>query len=185
MRFNEHYNLAGQHAFLSASNYHWYNYDLEKLDRRFETAMAAQRGTELHDLAATMIRMGIKAQRSKKTFNTYVNDAIGFRMQPEVVLFYSINAFGTTDTISFNKNLLRIHDLKTGVTRASPKQLDVYAALFCLEYHHKPAQLDIIQRIYQHDEIAEFEADPDFITHLMDKIVTFDKHLNARREESE
>jgi len=31
MQFNEHSNLIGQHAFLSASKYHWIGYDDERL----------------------------------------------------------------------------------------------------------------------------------------------------------
>jgi hypothetical protein len=33
--FNKHSNLAGQHAFLSASKYHWVNYTDQKLDASF------------------------------------------------------------------------------------------------------------------------------------------------------
>ena len=33
VNFNNHYNLEGQHAFLSASNYHWINYDEEKIEK--------------------------------------------------------------------------------------------------------------------------------------------------------
>lgn len=184
MLFNSHSNLAGQHAFLSASKYHWINYDEEKLARVFTAAMAAQRGTELHAFASEAIRLGIKLPRNEKTLNQYVNDALGFRMHPEQILYYSDNCFGTPDAIAFRRNFLRIHDLKTGVTVTSEHQLEVYAALFCLEYRYRPAEIGIELRIYQSDEVRIYEADPDVITHIMDKIVTFDKHINAMRLEA-
>jgi hypothetical protein len=161
------------------------NYDDEKLDRVFLASMAAQRGTELHALAAELIRLGVKLPSSKRTLNMYVNDALGYRMTPEQVLFYSENAFGTPDAISFRRNVLRIHDLKTGVTATSERQLEVYAALFCLEYSYKPFDMDIELRIYQSDEVRVYVADPDDITHIMDRIVNADKRITALRKEAE
>lgn len=184
MRFNNHSDLAGQHAFLSASKYHWVNYDDEKLATTFEKTMTAQRGTELHAFAHEAIRLGIKLPRSQKTLNLYINDAIGYRMTSEQVLFYSYNCFGTPDTISFRKNFLRIHDLKNGVTPTSEKQLEVYAALFCLEYRIKPFNIDIELRIYQYDDVRVYEGDPDIITHIMDKIITFDRLIETMKKEA-
>lgn len=185
MLFNMHSNLAGQHAFLSASKYHWVNYSEEKLDRVFLASMAAQRGTELHAFAHECIRLGIKLPgRGQKSLNTYVNDAIGYRMRPEQILYYSDNCFGTADAISFRADLLRIHDLKTGVTPTSHHQLEVYAALFCLEYRFKPFDINVEMRIYQNDEIRTEMADPDKIAHIMDRIITFDKRITAIRLET-
>lgn len=184
MIFNTHSNLIGQHAFLSASKYHWINYDEDKLDRMYIAALAAQRGTELHSFAHEAIRLGIKLPRTQKTLHMYVNDGLGYRMTPEQILYYSDNAFGTADTITFRRNTLRIHDLKTGVTPTSEHQLEVYAALFCLEYRVKPVEIGIELRIYQNDEVRIYEADPDIITHIMDRIVTFDKRINAIRLEA-
>lgn len=184
MRFNAHSNLAGQHAFLSASKHHWINYDDEKLDRTYIAAMAAQKGTELHALAHDLIRLGVKLPRSPKALNNYVNDAIGYRMTSEQILYYSDNAFGTADTISFKRNLLRVHDLKTGVTPTSDRQLDVYCALFCLEYGFKPFEISFEKRIYQGTEVKVFEGDPEMIAHVMDRIITFDKRINAIRMEA-
>jgi hypothetical protein len=175
---------VGQHAFLSASKYHWINYDEEKLDRVFATAMAAQLGTELHAFAHDAIRLGIKLPRAPKTLNLYVNDAIGFRMTPEQVLYYSDNCFGTADAISFRKNVLRVHDLKTGVTPTSEHQLEVYSALFCLEYKFNPFDIEMNLRIYQNDEVREYEADPDVIMHIMEKIKQFDKRITELRMEA-
>lgn len=184
MIWNSHSQLVGRHAFLSASKYHWTNYDEEKLDRVYMTALAAQRGTELHAFAHDAIRLGQKLPRSQKTLNMYVNDAIGFRMTPEQILYYSDNAFGTADAISFRRDILRISDLKTGSTPTSERQLEVYAALFCLEYRFKPFEIGIELRIYQDDDVAFFIADPDVISHIMDKIVTFDKRIEAIRKEA-
>jgi hypothetical protein len=146
--------------------------------------MAAQKGTELHALAHDLIRLGVKLPRSPKALNNYVNDAIGYRMTSEQILYYSDNAFGTADTISFKRNLLRVHDLKTGVTPTSDRQLDVYCALFCLEYGFKPFEIQFEKRIYQGTEVKVFEGDPELIAHVMDKIITFDKRINAIRMEA-
>jgi len=185
MHFNAHSNIAGQHAFLSASKYHWINYDDEKLDRVYVAALAAQRGTELHEFAHNAIRLGVKLPRGNKSLNSYVNDAIGYRMTSEQILYYSDNCFGTADSIAFRKNFLRIHDLKTGITPTSHHQLEVYAALFCLEYRFKPFDIEIELRIYQNDEVRVYEADPDVIAHIMDRIISFDKRIAAIRLEAE
>ena len=179
MRFNDHSELTGLHAFLSASQYHWVNYDPDKLALRFKTYLAAQKGTELHEHAKRCIQLGTKLARSKKTLNRYVNDAIGFRMTPEQVLFYSPNCFGTADAISFRDNLLRIHDLKTGVTAVSMKQLEVYTALFCLEYEIRPGTIDVELRIYKDDDVIVYIPETDEIVRIMDQIVSFDKIING------
>jgi hypothetical protein len=184
MRFNKHSALEGKHAFLSASKSSWVNYDEDKLERVFYMNQAAQRGTELHVLAHMCIRLGVKLPRIPKTLNMYVNDSIGFRMTPEQPLFYSENAFGTADVVSFRSNRLRISDLKTGIHPATVRQLEVYAALFCLEYKFRPFSIRTELRIYQSDEIQLFEADPDVIFHIMDRIVTFDKRIKTLREEA-
>jgi len=144
----------------------------------------AQQGTKLHNLAKTLIEHKQRLRNNTKTLNSYVNDAIGFRMTPEVLLFYSYNSFGTADAISFRNNKLRIHDLKTGTNKASFDQLLIYVALFCLEYEQKPHQIDeIILRIYQNDEIFQLIPDPDDVVHIMDRIVSADKMLTEIREE--
>jgi hypothetical protein len=183
MIFNQHSDLAGRHAFLSASKYHWTNYDDEKLDQTFLNAIAAQKGTAMHEYAALAIKLGMKQPRSQKTICMYINDAIGFKMEPEQVLCYSPNAFGTADAISFRKGVLRIHDLKTGITPTSFRQLEIYAAFFCLEYAEKPEALDVVMRIYQSDDIKEASADPADVAHIMERIVTFDQRIdNIKRE---
>lgn len=185
MKFNNHSNLEGFHAFLGASKYHWVNYDEEKLASTYMKYLATLRGTTLHDFAAQCIRLGQKLPKSKKTLNMYVNDAIGFKMRPEQVLYYSDNCFGTADSISFRNNLLRIHDLKTGVTPAHMEQLMIYTALFCLEYRIKPSEIDIELRIYQSDEIIVHNPEVDEIVPIMDKIISFDKVISRIRQEEE
>ena len=178
MNFNPHSNLVGKHAFLSASKYHWINYDEEKLANSFRKYLAVQRGTRLHEFASECISLGIKLPRSKKTLNMYVNDAIGFKMTPEQPLYYSDNCFGTADTICFKNDILRIHDYKSGETPASMAQLEVYTALFCLEYGISPSDISTELRIYQSDEVLIHEPEHEAIFSIMDKIVTFDKRIN-------
>lgn len=177
MRFNEHYNVRGRHSFLSPSQYHWVNYDEEQLKNRYLSYQAKERGIELHALAETCIRLGVKLARNKNTLNRFVNDAIGYKMVPEQPLFYSENCFGTADAISFRGNLLRIHDLKTGSVPASMTQLDVYAAIFCLEYGFSPSEIEIELRIYQSNDVQVLIPEPEDIQHIMDTIVEFDKCL--------
>ena len=108
----------------------------------------------------------------------YVNDAIGYRMSTEQTLFYSENCFGTTDAISFTRNMLRIHDLKTGLISGSVHQLEIYVALFCLEYGFKPGEIEIETRIYQNDEVVIDHPTIDTIAHLISKIVVFDQYID-------
>ena len=179
MNFNDHLNLKGKHAFLGASKWHWINYDENKIKDAYNNWLAVQRGTELHDFAAQCIKLGQKLPRSKKTLNSYVNDAIGFRMRCEQTLYYSDNCFGTADAISFRNGILRIHDLKTGQTPAHMEQLEIYAALFSLEYRYEPQDIETELRIYQNDEILVHNPNPGEIQSIIDKIIFFDKIVNS------
>lgn len=191
MKFNDHSVIAGKHSFLSPSSYHWLNYDLEKLSDRYTTQMAAARGTALHEYAQMAIELGQKQPNNGLTISSYINDAIGFRMTPEQPLMYSFNCFGTADAISFRKpknrkkHLLRIHDLKTGVTKTSELQLYIYCAIFCLEYDFKPFDIDMECRIYQNDEVRIYEPTPDEIAHIMSTIVAFDNRIEELKREVE
>ena len=178
MNFNTHSKLEGQHAFLGASKYHWINYEPEKLAESYANYLAVQKGTVLHAFAAQCIILKQKLPKSTKTLNMYVNDAIGFRMTPEQILYYSDNCFGTADAICFRDGKLRIHDLKTGVAPTHMEQLQVYASLFCLEYNVKPSEIEMELRIYQNDEIAIFIPTAEDIVPIMDKIITFDKIID-------
>ena len=178
MRFAKHYNLEGQHAFLGASKYHWIKYSDDKIAESYLSFLSVQKGTKLHELASELIKLGIKLPKTHKTLNLFVNDAIGYKMESEQVLYYSPNCFGTADAISFRNNLLRIHDLKTGKIPAHFEQLQIYAALFCLEYDMKPSDINIELRIYQNDDILVMEPEADDIVPIMDKIITADKIIS-------
>lgn len=181
MIFNKHYNLEGLHAPFGASKSSWLRYDDNKAIEVFQNMKAAEMGTKLHEWAKNTIDLGIKQPRSKKTIYAYVNDAIGFKMDTEVVLFYSERFFGTADAISFRNNFLRIHDLKTGTRQVHMEQLLIYAALFCLEYKVKPGEIEMELRIYQNDDVIYANPTAEDILPIMDKIV----HLNKLLENLE
>ena len=185
MIFNEHKNLEGQHAFLSASQYHWLNYSDEKLKNTYLKHLAVERGTRLHEFAKTCIELKQKLREDGTTLTMYVNDAIDFKMKPEQVLYYSENCFGTADAIAFRRRKLRIHDLKTGATPAHMEQLKVYAALFCLEYKVKPKDTRFELRIYQSNDILQLEPDPEEIDRIMEIIVRSDKIITKLNNEME
>lgn len=177
MQFNQHRNLEGLHAPFSPSQSSWLRYDDQKALEVYSNKKAAEMGTVLHQWAKTTIDLGIKQPRSKKTIYSYVNDAIGYRMNTEVVLYYSDRFFGTADAISFRNNFLRIHDLKSGKIPAKMEQLEIYAALFCLEYKVKPKDIDMELRIYQNDEILYHNPTAEDIVPVMDQIIRLDKLL--------
>lgn len=180
MNFRKHSDLEGLHAFLSASQYHWIRYSDDKIIDKYNKQQMTKKGTELHDFASKCIQLGQKLPKSKKTLNAFVNDAIGYRMESEQVLFYSENCFGTADAISFNEKerLLRIHDLKTGINPAHFDQLMIYAAMFCLEYGYKPNKIDMELRLYQNDEVLILEPDPSDIAVIMETIERFDSIID-------
>ena len=182
MRFNKHSNLEGLHSVFSPSQSSWLRYDDDKAVEVFMNKKAAEMGTRLHQWAKDTIDLGLKQPRSKKTIYAYINDAIGFKMSTEVVLYYSNNFFGTADAISFRNNTLRIHDLKTGKTPVHMEQLEIYAALFCLEYKIKPGDIDMELRIYQKDEVIVHNPTVEDILPIMDKIVHLNKILEQYEE---
>lgn len=191
MEFIQHKHLQGLHAPFSASQSHWLRYDDEKVAEVYLNKKAAAMGTRLHEWARETIELGLKQDtRKKTTLNMYVNDAIGFKMSPEVVLFYSERFFGTADAICFRnekgRNKLRIHDLKTGKTGKIDdhvEQLEVYAALFCLDYKVKPGDIDMELRVYKNDEVFVHKPTVEDILPIMDKIVHLDKLLQKIDEE--
>ena len=207
MIFDDHSRLSGEHAFLGASKYQWLNYDDETLDARFISSYAKSVGTIIHNYAAILIAHRIKLHRSDRTaiqtelvrngipeyaFDVnhilenlvpYVNDGINYKMEPEQVLYYSDICFGTADTIQYydKKHILRIHDLKTGSIPAHWEQLQIYAALFFLEYGKRldirPGEVDTELRIYQNGETNVLKAEANDIVPFIDAIVTANKHL--------
>lgn len=188
MNWNNHSRLKDSHSFLSASAYHWLNYDNEKLISVYRNKLATLRGTALHELASNLIKLKVKLPNTQKTLNMFVNDAIGFGMQSEQILYFSDNAFGTADAIYFGKQrgtdrlILRVHDLKTGEVPAHMEQLLVYAAYFCLEYHVRPGEIDMECRIYQNNDIVYYNPTAEDIGPIMDKIITFDKLIEELKE---
>lgn len=185
MKWNDHSRDVpeGAHAPFGASNYHWTNYDEEKFEEVYRSNLAKVEGTVKHAFAAECITMRRKLQ-GKDTLAKYVNDAVGFKMDAEVPLYFSENFFGTTDAICFRnhpnksseyKYMLRIHDLKTGKIQAKLRQLEIYAAFFFLEYKIKPEETEIELRIYQNDDIVVGNPTVKDIKPIMNKIILFDK----------
>lgn len=212
MNFNRHFELEGKHALLSASSWRWLNDDPESLTKRLCSQYATTIGTILHDIARKHIKHRIKLHKYDKNnvalelldqgvpgfvidtidfdgmfenLMNYVNDGIGFKMSPEVVLYYSRNFFGTADAIAYSEkdHFLRIHDYKSGVTPAHMEQLLIYAALFSLEYRIKPKEFDTELRIYQGGEVLYHEPAADEIMSVVDTITSFDKFIMRNTEE--
>ena len=180
MKFNNHRNLAGLHVPFTASQSSWLRYDDDKVLEVYANKKAAEMGTRLHDWAAETINLGLKQPKSKKTICAYVNDAIGFKMSTEVVLFYSERFFGTADAICFRNGTLRIHDLKTGKVgkiETHREQVEVYAALFCLEYKVKPGDIKFELRVYKNDDVDIWCPTAEDIAPIMDKIIHLNKLL--------
>ena len=213
MKWNDHSRLSGKHAILSPSGYQWIRYTAdeakEALFNKYRAEYAQTIGTLLHEFACKRIKYNMRLKKHDKdsvlfylidhgipinaidydyifeNLLYYVNDAIGYRMDPEVILYYSDNCFGTADAVSFSKNLLRIHDLKTGRLPAHMEQLQVYAALFCLEYDKKPSDIDMELRIYQPDALVTVRPEVDEIVPIIDAIISNDKFLTKIKSEGE
>ncbi|QEQ93576.1 DNA helicase [Streptomyces phage GirlPower] len=182
-RFNSHPKVEGTHAFLSPSKYHWLRDDAEKLIARLENARATERGTRLHAWAAEAITFERYQPRDGDYICHYINDALDLGLQPEVQLFYSFNNFGQADAIGFDpvECYLRVHDLKTGVTKPSFDQLYVYAAIFCLEYEFRPFDINGELRIYQSTEIMVAEIDRAYLAFVYDTIYSHNQTIEEWR----
>lgn len=184
MQFNRHLELKDKHAILSPSKPYWLNYTQEQIRNYVISQNAAARGTRLHELAARLITEGYKLRGSTQTLVAYVNDAIGYGMTPEVGLKYTDNCFGHTDSIDFSRGLLRIHDLKTGTGPVHKEQLEIYAALFLIEYERaygvNPLNTNVNLRIYQNDDIQEWSPDKD----RMDEVIYNVKEKEAWVQDS-
>lgn len=179
MQFNSHRHLEGLHAPFSPSQSSWLRYDDDKMIEVYQNKRAAEMGSRLHAWAKETIDLGIKQPKTNKTIYMYVNDAIGYKMDTEVVLYYSDRFFGTADAISFRNGILRIHDLKTGKTPVKMDQLEIYAAFFILEYNIKPSDIKKIElRIYQNDEVIYHNPTVEDIVPIMDKIIYTDRLLD-------
>ena len=212
MIWNEHSELQGKHAVFAPSNPSFLNYSLEPenedvIFQRFAAQYSAQIGTIVHDFAQDRIRYNQKLHKTNRSdllirllkagippivinmdylysnLIPYVNDAISFRMDPEVILKYSDDCFGTTDTICYRDKELLIHDLKTGRAPVHMDQLLSYAALFFLEYKAAPETTSTILRIYQASDILEDRPEPERIRAAMTQIVELDKKVKKWKAE--
>lgn len=187
MQFNKHTNLEGAHAVFSPSQSSWLRYDDDKMVEVYLNRKASELGTKLHQWAKDTIDLRIKQPRSKNSLSAYVNDAIGFKMDTEVVLYYSDHFYGTADAISFRNGVLRIHDLKTGKSgkiEDHMEQLEVYAALFCLEYKIKPGDIEMELRVYKNNEVLCHNPTAEDIAPIMDLIIHFNKLIHKVNEEA-
>jgi len=187
VNFNKHFNLEGKHAFLGASKWHWINYDEDRLVQSYFSFNAAAKGTMIHDFASRCINLGQHLPNENVTLNLFVNNAIDDRMKSEVVLYYSHNCFGTADAIRFDESAceLYIYDLKAGTVPAHMEQLEIYNALFCLEYDISPVEIQTELRIYQNDEILYHKPQVDDIAPIIDRIITFDKVIDDIKYQEE
>ena len=179
MKWNNHSDYENRHAFLSPSNYHWLNYDDAKLKHAWHNRLAKDRGTKLHKFAADAITYRIPLAENGDTISMYVNDCITDALSPEVMLWYSPRAFGTADGIGFYNDILRIYDLKTGVTPAKMEQLEIYASLFCLEYAVNPLDILVHCRIYQQGVVTAHEPTPDRLWSIIDRIIYDDQLIQS------
>ena len=63
------------------------------------------------------------------------------------------------------------------------EQLEIYAALFCLEYKVKPSDISMELRVYKNDEVLVHNPTAEDILPVMDKIVHLNKLLEKLDEE--
>lgn len=193
MNFNKHSELEGKHSVLSASNNSWTSYTAMKMAESYDNGRLKYRGTLWHEVACNAILYSIDLSKyyvnsdQAKLVSKYVHDCIRDEMTPEVVLYYSRNAFGTSDAIKYDEEnrILYVYDLKTGKRKAKPKQLYIYAAYFCLEYNHHPEDLSFHFRIYQNDSVGPFYSyytgDSDTVRKYMDIIRALDIVIEKER----
>lgn len=208
MKWKEYSLPEGSHALFGGSNYHWINYTSEDFVNKYRSSIAAKIGTAIHDAAQTLIEGRIKI--SENDWNLvrfvleengfprnidcvpilnnlihYVNDAIAYGMDTEILLYFSENFYGTADAISFDekKKFLRIHDLKTGLVPGHMEQLLIYMALFCLSYKYQPYDIKAELRIYQGGEILYFKPELEDVVPIVDQIVTGNKLITELRAE--
>lgn len=204
MIFERRSDLEGKHAILSPSQCGWLkNCSEEAIYNRVKSYYAAQIGTIIHDLARELIDKRIKINKHDKklallrllekdipravididswydAFMTFVNDAIALDMSPEVQLIFSPTAFGTSDAVSFDGDLLRIHDLKTGAVDGKMDQLLIYAAYFCLHYKIKPRDISVELRIYQKDNVVTMNPTAEELEEVMNICVKCNKLITS------
>ena len=174
MIWNNHKELEGKHAFMGASNYHWTNYDDITFEARYYNQFSQVIGTAIHELAHDCIVSRTKLNKHDihlielKLYKAFVpKDAYDANLILENLIPFVNDAIGYYE----RDKILRIHDYKNGVTQADIRQLYIYAALFCLEYHVNPLTLNKIEcRIYQNLEVLIDNPTGEVIQFYMDKI---------------
>lgn len=173
------------HAIMSPSQNAWLNYDEAKLYKLFHQKNIKALGSRLHEFVKEAISLK-RRLAGNDSISCFTNDCIKHNMVPEYFIFYSENAFGTADAIYYSKTegVLKIFDLKTGMNKASFKQLELYACYFLLSMDIKPI-IKIILRIYQFNEIFEFQPKQKDLEDLMNRIVWIDNLLNSFKLEEE
>lgn len=202
-----------KHALLSASQSSWVNKDDDQVLMQWARGYSQALGTAMHEMAYFHIKHLFKVSKASKkeillqllsrynipeaaieigfdfdllfeNWMIYVNDAIGFRLEPEVPLKYSDIAFGTADAVLpldsiIKNNIIRIHDYKSGTSPVHASQLLVYDAFLCLEYDLRPGDFKHILCFYQvkKDEdgifiptVSTYEPTVDELSHIMDDI---------------
>lgn len=199
MIFNDHSTLKGKHAILGASKHAWLSDSDDKLLQRYLNSFSTEIGTAVHEYACKRIERRLQLLDNISEKNAllmhlldsgipwgvididrlfcnlvpYVNDAIGYKMTPELILYYSDLSYGTADALSYSRNTLRIHDLKTGTTPADMDQLMIYAGWFYLEYkkqvNFQKSKTEL--RIYQNQEVLCYTPTNQDISGIMEKIV--------------
>lgn len=199
MIFNDHSELKGKHAVLGASKHAWLNDDDNKLIQRYVNSFSVEIGTAVHEYACKRIDKKLKLLDNISEKNAlllylldkgipwnvididrlfynlmpYVNDAIGYKMIPELVIKYSDALFGTADAVIYSRNTLRIHDLKTGTMPADMDQLMIYAGLFFLEYkrqvNFQKSRVEL--RIYQNQEVLCHTPSLNDVSGVMERII--------------
>lgn len=212
MTFTKHSDKVGKHAMLSPSSWRWVRDTPDELIKRLASQYMPVIGTNLHEIACKHIKYCIKMNKYDRknvllellakgvpsiildaldfdlifeNLMLYVNDCIGFKMTPEVVLMYSDNMWGSTDAICFDEraHMLRIHDYKSGFGQVYMEQVMIYEALFCLEYQVRPEDIENELRIYQANSILYHNPTPDEINEIMDQIVMGDRILQQLKQE--
>ena len=73
--------------------------------------------------------------------------------------------------------------MKTGVIPAHMEQLIIYAALFCLEYHIKPGEIETELRIYQNNDVQIANPTAEDILPVMDRIIKADGIIKKIKEQ--
>lgn len=145
-----------KHAMFSPSEKSWVNYDRDKIVARYDQVMAVERGTQLHEFAATAIKLKMLLDPSMGVIADYVQDCITLNVETEQEVIYTPEINGTADAIKYDpyENRLYVFDLKTGQSKASIVQLQIYAAIWCAYNGKNPLSMKFDLRIY-HNQYPE------------------------------